>query len=91
MTDTAYQPVTIRDDTPLRITTGIMSWTPDGHALCGEMPDMPGLYHCAGFCGHGVDGLAAGVDIDRIMVATFDPPRRQWALPMRSRRSSHRL
>jgi sarcosine oxidase subunit beta len=44
----------IKDDTPLRIITGIMSWTPDGNALCGEMPDVEGLYHCAGFCGHGV-------------------------------------
>jgi glycine/D-amino acid oxidase-like deaminating enzyme len=44
----------IREDTPLRITTGIMSWTPDGNALCGPMPDVEGLYHCAGFCGHGV-------------------------------------
>jgi glycine/D-amino acid oxidase-like deaminating enzyme len=44
----------IRDDTPLRITTGIMSWTPDGNALCGPMPDVDGMFHCAGFCGHGV-------------------------------------
>jgi glycine/D-amino acid oxidase-like deaminating enzyme len=44
----------LREDTPLRITTGIMSWTPDGNALCGPMPDVEGLYHCAGFCGHGV-------------------------------------
>ena len=49
----------IRDDTPLRITTGIMSWTPDGNALCGPMPDVTGLYHCAGFCGHGVMQSAA--------------------------------
>jgi glycine/D-amino acid oxidase-like deaminating enzyme len=44
----------LSDDTPLRITTGIMSWTPDGNALCGEIPGVAGLYHCAGFCGHGV-------------------------------------
>jgi glycine/D-amino acid oxidase-like deaminating enzyme len=49
----------VRDDTPLRITTGIMSWTPDGNALCGEMPDVAGLFHCAGFCGHGVMQSAA--------------------------------
>lgn len=35
----------IRYDTPLRITTGIMSWTPDGNALCGPMTDVAGLYH----------------------------------------------
>lgn len=46
-------------ETPLRITTGIMSWTPDGNALCGPLPDVEGLYHCAGFCGHGVMQSAA--------------------------------
>jgi sarcosine oxidase, subunit beta len=49
----------ISDDTPLRITTGIMSWTPDGNALCGPIPGVAGLYHCAGFCGHGVMQSAA--------------------------------
>jgi glycine/D-amino acid oxidase-like deaminating enzyme len=44
----------IRDDTPMRITSGIMSWSPDGNSLCGALPDLAGLYHCAGFCGHGV-------------------------------------
>ncbi len=49
----------VTDNTPLRITTGIMSWTPDGNALCGPMSDVAGLYHCAGFCGHGVMQSAA--------------------------------
>ncbi|HLV78958.1 MAG TPA: FAD-dependent oxidoreductase [Chthonomonadaceae bacterium] len=49
----------IHEQTPLRFTTGIMSWTPDGNALCGQMPDVAGLYHCAGFCGHGVMQSAA--------------------------------
>jgi sarcosine oxidase subunit beta len=49
----------IREDSPLRLTTGIMSWTPDGHALCGQLPEVAGLYHCAGFCGHGVMQSAA--------------------------------
>lgn len=49
----------IHEETPLRFTTGIMSWTPDGNALCGPMPDVAGLYHCAGFCGHGVMQSAA--------------------------------
>jgi glycine/D-amino acid oxidase-like deaminating enzyme len=44
---------------PRRITTGIMAWTPDGNALCGELPGRQGLYHCAGFCGHGVMQSAA--------------------------------
>jgi glycine/D-amino acid oxidase-like deaminating enzyme len=49
----------LREEAPLRFTTGIMSWTPDGHALCGQLPDVAGLYHCAGFCGHGVMQSAA--------------------------------
>jgi glycine/D-amino acid oxidase-like deaminating enzyme len=44
---------------PMRITTGIMSWTPDGSPLCGPLPDVEGLFHCAGFCGHGVMQSAA--------------------------------
>jgi len=44
---------------PVRVTTGIMSWTPDGNALCGPLPGVRGLYHCAGFCGHGVMQSAA--------------------------------
>ena len=49
----------IREETPLRFTTGIMSWTPDGNALCGPLPNVAGLYHCAGFCGHGIMQSAA--------------------------------
>jgi glycine/D-amino acid oxidase-like deaminating enzyme len=49
----------LRDHPPRRLTTGIMSWTPDGHALCGPLPDVAGMYHCAGFCGHGVMQSAA--------------------------------
>lgn len=46
-------------DVPLRYTTGIMSWSPDGLPLCGILPGVEGLYHCAGFCGHGVMQSAA--------------------------------
>jgi glycine/D-amino acid oxidase-like deaminating enzyme len=49
----------LQENTPVRITTGIMSWTPDGNSLCGPMPGVEGLYHCAGFCGHGVMQSAA--------------------------------
>lgn len=44
----------INERTPLSITTGIMTFTPDGKPFCGEMPEIKGLYHCAGFCGHGI-------------------------------------
>ena len=38
----------------VEFTTGIMSFTPDGDPLCGRLPDVQGLYHCSGFCGHGI-------------------------------------
>ena len=40
--------------TPMTITAGIMTFTPDGKPFCGSMPDIQGLYYCAGFCGHGI-------------------------------------
>ncbi len=44
----------IDNDTEMEITGGVMSFTPDGHSLLGEIPGVKGLYHCSGFCGHGV-------------------------------------
>ena len=44
----------INERTPMRITPGIMTFTPDGHPLCGRLPIAEGLYHCTGFCGHGI-------------------------------------
>ena len=44
----------INERTAMSITTGIMTFTPDGKPFCGTMPDIPGLFHCAGFCGHGI-------------------------------------
>ncbi len=38
----------------MSITTGIMTFTPDGHALCGPVHDVEGLYYCTGFNGRGV-------------------------------------
>ena len=40
--------------TPMRITTGIMTFTPDGQPFCGRDGEIGGLYHCTGFCGHGI-------------------------------------
>ena len=52
----------INERTPLTVTTGIMTFTPDGNPLCGAMPDIEGLFHCSGFCGHGiVQSPAVGV------------------------------
>ena len=44
----------INERTPMSVTTGIMTFTPDGHALCGKAHDVDGLYQCAGFNGRGV-------------------------------------
>ncbi len=44
----------INERTPMSITTGIMTFTPDGKPLCGKLPDIEGLYYCSGFCGHGI-------------------------------------
>jgi 4-methylaminobutanoate oxidase (formaldehyde-forming) len=44
----------INERTPMVITTGIMTFTPDARPFCGEMPDVKGLFHCSGFSGHGI-------------------------------------
>lgn len=44
----------INERTPMTITTGIMTFTPDARPFCGEMPNIKGLFHCSGFSGHGI-------------------------------------
>ncbi|MCA9184554.1 MAG: FAD-binding oxidoreductase, partial [Planctomycetales bacterium] len=44
----------ITERTPMTITTGIMTFTPDGHPFCGTMPNVQGLFYCSGFSGHGI-------------------------------------
>lgn len=44
----------INERTPMTITTGIMTFTPDGQPCCGKSAEIEGLFHCAGFCGHGI-------------------------------------
>ena len=44
----------IDERTPMSITTGIMTFTPDARPFCGKMPDIDGLFHCSGFSGHGI-------------------------------------
>ncbi len=44
----------IDERSPMTITVGIMTFTPDGRPFCGRTPDIEGLYHCSGFCGHGI-------------------------------------
>jgi glycine/D-amino acid oxidase-like deaminating enzyme len=44
----------INERTPMTITAGIMTFTPDGKPFCGKMPSVEGLFHCSGFSGHGI-------------------------------------
>ena len=44
----------INPRTPMTVTVGIMTFTPDGKPFCGTMPNVEGLYHCSGFSGHGI-------------------------------------
>jgi 4-methylaminobutanoate oxidase (formaldehyde-forming) len=53
--DAAHQRFSWIDErTPMTITTGIMTFTPDARPFCGKMPDLDGLFHCSGFSGHGI-------------------------------------
>lgn len=40
--------------TPMTVTAGIMTFTPDGKPFCGKLPNIEGLFYCSGFCGHGI-------------------------------------
>jgi len=44
----------INERTAMTITTGIMTFTPDGKPFCGKLPDIEGLFYASGFCGHGI-------------------------------------
>ena len=62
---------------PARCWAGLYPETPDHHAIVGEDPAEPRLFHCAGFGGHGVmHAPAAGRAIRELVVdgtcTTFD-------------------
>ena len=44
----------ITPETPMKLTHGIMTFSPDCRPFCGPDRDIEGLYHCAGFSGHGI-------------------------------------
>lgn len=44
----------IHPRTPMTMTQGIMTFTPDGRPFCGRDRAIDGLFHAAGFCGHGI-------------------------------------
>lgn len=59
----------IDERTPMTITTGIMTFTPDARPFCGKMPDIDGLYHSSGFSGHGiVQSPAIGLIMSELIV-----------------------
>ena len=59
----------IDERTPMSITTGIMTFTPDARPFCGKMPDIDGLFHCSGFSGHGiVQSPAIGVIMSELIL-----------------------
>jgi glycine/D-amino acid oxidase-like deaminating enzyme len=66
----------INERTPMTITTGIMTFTPDARPFCGKMPDIEGLYHCTGFSGHGiVQSPAIGLIMSQLILdgeSTYD-------------------
>jgi len=44
----------LENELDFHVTHGIMTFTPNGNPFCGEIPGAEGLFHCAGFCGHGI-------------------------------------
>ena len=44
----------INERTPMTVTTGIMTFSPDGKAFCGAFDALSGFFHCSGFSGHGI-------------------------------------
>lgn len=59
----------INERTPMTITTGIMTFTPDGQPMCGADAEIGGLFHCTGFCGHGiVQSPAIGLTMSELIL-----------------------
>ena len=66
----------VHRDRSMTVTTGIMTFTPDGKPFCGAMPNIEGLFHCSGFSGHGiVQSPAIGVIMTELILdgrSSFD-------------------
>jgi 4-methylaminobutanoate oxidase (formaldehyde-forming) len=56
------------------VTTGIMTFSPNGNPLCGELPNVKNLFHCAGFCGHGIVQSPTAGKIMADLLTDIDPP-----------------
>jgi len=63
---------------PARVTCGWYAVTPDHKAILGEDPRTPGLFHAAGFSGHGIMHAAAtGLTLAELLLGrdtTLAPP-----------------
>jgi len=62
---------------PSQCWAGLYPETPDHHAIIGEDPTVPGVFHCVGFGGHGLmhapaAGRAIGELVTRGRGETFD-------------------
>jgi sarcosine dehydrogenase len=44
----------INERTSMTVSTGIMTFTPDGKGLCGPLPEVRGFFHCSCCSGHGI-------------------------------------
>ena len=79
----------LNERTPMHVTTGIMTFTPDGLPFCGQLPDHEGLFYCTGFSGHGiVQSPAIGVIMSELILdgqSSYDiasiEADRYWEVP----------
>lgn len=56
--------------TPSHEWTGIMGWSRDDHPWVGSVPDMPGLFICADYTGHGMpNGTLCGKAVAEMVLA----------------------
>ena len=55
---------------PIELIAGVMAFSPDGNSLIGTFPEIEGLHHVTGLCGHGVaqsgeiGAIAAGLILE---------------------------
>jgi glycine/D-amino acid oxidase-like deaminating enzyme len=79
----------INESTPMDVTTGILTFSPDGLPFCGQLPDHEGLFYATGFSGHGiVQSPAIGVIMSELIIdgqSTYDiasiEADRYWEVP----------
>ena len=79
----------INKHTPMEVTTGILTFSPDGLPFCGQLPDYKGLFYATGFSGHGIaQSPAIGLIMSELIldgkspycIASIDADR-YWDMP----------